>query len=532
MVRFLIAAALLSVAATHSEAQTASTPWKPVCPDRTYCGTATLRADGTLVVPTSIAATDDFRIVSPLDFSSKPAPWFCRGIALPSGNCLVGGAAGGTVFSATGVPLYTVNGLDAAASNALELYPEGTIYFGSTLISRVTIVGFSNVNDRQFYLSGDEGRTWTGQAINIQYMRGLYPSPDGQHLWTWPFMTNGLFQTPSTAETGGRVDLTRFRRIDDGSFPPNPQKLVVLPASSALPGGYSVAVGQYGIATSIDSGRTWRPGTFVGPVDDLVFPYANNIDIQAIAAGGSVLLSRDRGATWRVMGHGLPFSRYALSASNGMLLAAGAYVTRNGMIKGDAGVYSFVCPALDCLGGHLTPVKPTYSNFTLVSEFYNSVLDHYFITGDEQEKQLVRSGGAGAGWTETGPTFNAWSDAWAGDGVYVCRFYGDVRAGPNSHFYTASSGECRGLLALQQSVPDGLPRWNIEGYSFRVGLPDGAGHCASGLAPVYRAYNNGAARGVDSNHRFVVDRVLLQPMIAAGWKDEGIAFCVPATANQ
>ena len=532
MNRLLMAAALVFLVTAEAAAQTAPVPWKSVCPDGIYCGTATLRADGMVVVPTSIAATEEFRIVSPTDFSSTAAPWFCRGVVMRSGNCLIGGAAGGTVVDPTGLPLYAVNCLDAAAANAVELYPDSTLYFADTLISHVVIVGPSNVNDRQFYLSGDEGRTWTGQATNIQFTRGLYPSPDGQRLWTWPFETNGLFQSPSLAETGGRVDLTHFAHVDGGSFPPNPQKLVLVPASAALPGGYSVAIGQQGIATSVDAGRTWVQGTFAGPVDDLVFPTANNIDIQAIAAGGSVLVSRDRGATWRELGHGLPSSRYRLSAANGMLLAAGDYFARNGMLIGNAGTYSFVCPALACLGAHLSPITPVYANLTLVSEFYHAGLGHYFITADEVEKLLVRSGGAGAGWTETGQTFNAWSQAWAGDGVYVCRFYGDASAGPNSHFYTASSDECRGLLALQQSVPDGRPRWNIEGYSFRVALPGAAGTCAPGLVPVYRAYNNGAARGIDSNHRYVLDPALLQPMVAAGWKDEGTAFCVPATAKQ
>ncbi len=215
-----------------------------------------------------------------------------------------------------------------------------------------------------------------------------------------------------------------------------------------------------------------------------------------------------------------------------MLLAAGDYFVRDGMLDVTAGTYSFVCPELACLGAHLLEIAPVYSNLTLVSEFYNTGLGHYFITGDEPEKVRVRSGGAGAGWVETGQTFNAWSQAWAGDGAYLCRFYGDARAGPNSHFYTASSDECRGLLTLQQTVPDGQPRWNIEGYSFRVGLPNGVGSCASGLVPVYRAYNNGAARGIDSNHRYVLDPALLQSMVVAGWKDEGTAFCVPATASQ
>ena len=47
---------------------------------------------------------------------------------------------------------------------------------------------------------------------------------------------------------------------------------------------------------------------------------------------------------------------------------------------------------------------------------------------------------------------------------------------------------------LEQRIADGRPRWNVEGYSFRVALPDASGQCAAGSVPVYRAYNNGAAR--------------------------------------
>jgi hypothetical protein len=55
------------------------------------------------------------------------------------------------------------------------------------------------------------------------------------------------------------------------------------------------------------------------------------------------------------------------------------------------------------------------------------------------------------------------------------------------------------------------------------------GQCRSGLLPVYRAYNDGFAHGIDSNHRYALDQSLLAPLLAKGWKDEGIAFCVPAT---
>ena len=169
--------------------------------------------------------------------------------------------------------------------------------------------------------------------------------------------------------------------------------------------------------------------------------------------------------------------------------------------------------------------------YTFVTEFYNAGLDHYFLTGDDFEKAFIRSGGAGAGWGETGQNFWAWSQGWLRDSVYVCRFYGDAARGPNSHFYSASSDECRALLSLQRATPDGQPRWNSEGYAFRVGLPAN-GYCTGTLLPVYRAYNNGFARHADGNHRYVVDRSLLAPLLAAGWVDEGVAFCIPPAGHE
>jgi hypothetical protein len=45
---------------------------------------------------------------------------------------------------------------------------------------------------------------------------------------------------------------------------------------------------------------------------------------------------------------------------------------------------------------------------------------------------------------------------------------------------------------------------------------------------VYRVYNDGFARGVDSNHRFVTDVATYQQAVALAWKGEGIVMCAPA----
>ena len=155
-----------------------------------------------------------------------------------------------------------------------------------------------------------------------------------------------------------------------------------------------------------------------------------------------------------------------------------------------------------------------------VIEFYNSKLDHYFITASTSEAAAIDNGGAGSGWSRTGNSFKS------GGSKSVCRFYGSLSPGPNSHFYTVDSGECTGLTQQQVSTPTTNKRWNFESLDF-VSTAPVYGACPSGTMPVYRAYNNGASRGVDSNHRLVSSAAAIQEVVMRGWKDEGIAMCAP-----
>jgi hypothetical protein len=88
------------------------------------------------------------------------------------------------------------------------------------------------------------------------------------------------------------------------------------------------------------------------------------------------------------------------------------------------------------------------------------------------------------------------------------------------NFYSGSTAECRGLLELQTKLPATQPRWNSEGYAFKVGLPDNIGRCQGGLLPVYRAYNDGFAKGRDSNHRYVTDRHTANNRAPTTWTDQ------------
>ena len=161
------------------------------------------------------------------------------------------------------------------------------------------------------------------------------------------------------------------------------------------------------------------------------------------------------------------------------------------------------------------------SGVATVVEYYHTVLDNYFITADPVEQAAVDSGAAGAEWRRTGNGFRA------GGASQVCRFYGSVSPGPNSHFYTADAAECAALKAMQASTPATQKRWNFESNDFNT-TPAVNGACPAGLVPVYRAYNNGFARGVDSNHRITASQAAIQEVVGRGWSDEGVVMCAPA----
>jgi hypothetical protein len=467
---------------------------------------------------------------------------------LPSLGVLQGymsiGLTGGNVYDRDGQPLYSFNhtgfGPEATGLNFETLGPAVTTY-GAVFPPPIVTGVAGGAGLPKIYQSLDEGRTWVQQTANIQmsatYVNGAirtsrtnFVSSPTRGVWVVPGpVTPGLWRTPALAAL---LDFSSLVRIDDGSFPADVFQLRAWRNQQDESDGYMVALSSDGMYESTDFGRTWSRGTFSGIVDDIDFvdtpealvPLVPNT--QVITARGSVFISRDRGQTWSPFAHGLPYDTYSITrldlAGITTVIAAGA-----------GGV--FVCPTgyrPVCDGEGFGKGQTAGTSFARIVEFYHPTLDHYFISGDESEQQSVRNGGAGPGWIETGDSFWAWSPEWRRESAYVCRFYGDAQYGPNSHFFSASSNECRGLLALEEGGPRQQPRWVSEGYAFKTALPNAAGGCAAGLVPIYRAYNNGFARGLESNHRFVSRRELLAPLVAKGWTEEGIGFCTPAAASQ
>jgi cytochrome c553 len=216
------------------------------------------------------------------------------------------------------------------------------------------------------------------------------------------------------------------------------------------------------------------------------------------------------------IGHRNPSSTCALS----IVLNPGAA----GSIAGQVAIAFLESPApitVPLLGaGVLSDSTP----LPIVVEYYDPDLDNYFITADAGEQAFVDSGAVGR-WLRTGNAFRS------GGTTLVCRFYGNEATnpatgkiyGPNSHFYTAGQSECDGLKAAYNA---GAPSWKFESLDFGTEQLAGAA-CAAGTVPVYRAYNNGAARGMDSNHRITTNRTAIEQVAARGWIDEGIAMCAP-----
>src|ERR1700676_943080 len=97
-----------------------------------------------------------------------------------------------------------------------------------------------------------------------------------------------------------------------------------------------------------------------------------------------------------------------------------------------------------------TPVR---AQSVTVIEYYNTSLDHYFITSLQPDIDALDSGHF-FGWTRTGLTFQGFADAASGGpGVNpVCRFY--IPPPADSHFFSASPAECAAALAKIPSDPN------------------------------------------------------------------------------
>jgi Repeat of unknown function (DUF5648) len=155
------------------------------------------------------------------------------------------------------------------------------------------------------------------------------------------------------------------------------------------------------------------------------------------------------------------------------------------------------------------------AGYVLISEFFNARINRYFRTADRAEADFLRPTSTRKE-TPTDDNFLAYSSPFEGT-VPVCRFYGSVCPGPNSHFFTADANECTHLRQFETLTPSSQKRWNFEGIAFHIALPMN-GQCSK-FAPnkVFRAYNRGIESGKDSNHRLTISVTTYNTMLEQGW---------------
>jgi hypothetical protein len=180
-------------------------------------------------------------------------------------------------------------------------------------------------------------------------------------------------------------------------------------------------------------------------------------------------------------------------------------------------------------------LNPTVPGSQIVVEYQNTANfpgspgGHFFYSSDPAEQAAIDAGQAGA-FFRTSRQFKT------GGTSPVCRFYGSVTPGPNSHFFTVDAAECNALRAAQVIPrPTTIQQWNYEGISYSTTpavVSGGVRSCPAGTQPLYRAYNNafplsGPRNPWDSNHRFTPVLSDIAAMVAQGWRDEGIVFCTP-----
>jgi Repeat of unknown function (DUF5648) len=162
---------------------------------------------------------------------------------------------------------------------------------------------------------------------------------------------------------------------------------------------------------------------------------------------------------------------------------------------------------------------------TLAVEYYYSAWNFYFVTAFPDEIAALDAGAFGGAWQRTEQAFQVWPQPNAMS-TPTCRFFSIGFAPKSSHFYTPFPAECQYV----KTNPADVAAWEFENIAFYIQLADANGHCAAGTIALYRLYNNGV--GGAPNHRYTINTLIFNQMIANGWVFEGngntkVFGCVP-----
>lgn len=424
---------------------------------------------------------------------------------------------------------------------ALAIHPDGTrVYVGNFNSNSVSVIS-----------------TATQSQSNVIYVgagpRGLAVSPDGSRLYVANYSA-GTVSIISTADMGVIATINAGPTPWAVAVTPDNSKVyvanelgnsvsVINAASNSLIRTIPVGYKPYGLTLSPDGNKLYVANfnsnsvTIVNTATDSAIasiPVGNGPFALALSPDASKLYVTTNANTVSVINTNastviasIPVGNHPQGISvtpDGSRVYVANYVGNSVSVINAASnsvmqtIYMANGPV--AFGNFITPS----STVGTVVEFYNSLLDNYFITADLYEASAIDNGSAGPGWSRTGNSFKS------GGTTAVCRFYGSQYPGPNSHFYTLAGSECDGLKQLQWNTPSTQKRWNFESLDFfssQLVSWYGGNYCPYGTTPVFRAYNNGFARGVDSNHRITSNFAAIQQVVARGWINEGVVMCAP-----
>jgi hypothetical protein len=280
-------------------------------------------------------------------------------------------------------------------------------------------------------------------------------------------------------------------------YPPSPHANDVVSFDIGL--GYFAGLGPVLSKTTVAAGSISFDVVGTSPANFGMFP-----DYQSYPVFGEFILGP----------FGEVFSVENIEGSLGPLAAGGYFVTT--VIRTWDPVNGFIAAGVQTTTLTVYPDDPSP-----VIEYYNSNLDHYFITQSPDEIAGLDAG-MFSGWVRTGWSFPAYLPA-EGEGQPVLRFYGLPSAGLDTHFFTFDSSP-------DLAVVEGNPSWELESVdAFNLDPPDTVtGACPTGDIPVYRLWNH----RTDSNHRYTTDPAIKAQMIARGYVAEGygpdaVMMCAP-----
>lgn len=273
--------------------------------------------------------------------------------------------------------------------------------------------------------------------------------------------------------------------------------------------------------------------------------YGPRVDIAApggdIDADGAIVSTSNQGTTTPAdpgydLAMGTSMSAPLVSGTVSLMLARNPNLTAGHVLSILQGTAANFRAGTSCIvgfcgagaldtGAALASTIPASLNLpagaVAIVEYYDPILDHYFITASAEEIAAIDAAGY---WQRTGHVFYGWADPLAAPAganpQSVCRFYAGPQAQIDSFYFTADAARCAFVMAT------GGP-WVLEtNAAFWIEVPDASGGCRGGTVPVYAFFNNRR----DANHRYTIDRSVRRAMTNRAWVSDGVgpngvAFC-------